>query len=192
MKKRRGSSSWHAWQPVFSLGILPTAHSTPLLCCRTMWNVDSTCQELCSNMFPHSDKCSTQSQIPDPSHLAAALLFNKPPWIPATKPDLTLILPSLSDGISWEPAWPGCEGRAKGKKAAQGGGELHVEHHHTEGEILRLYTCCDPCCLWVNYHLKCYFSKPGSGCWVFFFPVAAQGCLHVILAFRQKYPLCKC
>lgn len=42
-----------------------------------------------------------------------------------------------SYGVSWEPPWLGREGGAEGQEASQSGGELHVEHHHTEGEIFR-------------------------------------------------------
>lgn len=42
---------------------------------------------------------------------------------------------SRSYGISREPPRPGCEGRLERQKAAQGCGGLHVEHHHSEGEI---------------------------------------------------------
>lgn len=91
-------------------------------------------------LFPHSDnRLSTQSHLLDSSRLTAALLSHKPPWIPTTKTDSTLVLIflsfSVSDGVSREPPWLGRKGRVEGQEAAQGGGELHVEHHHTEGEI---------------------------------------------------------
>ena len=55
--------------------------------------------------------------------------FNNRDWLSACS-HLSF---SLSHGISWEPQWSGREGRVKGQEVEQGGGELHVEHHHTEG-----------------------------------------------------------
>lgn len=49
---------------------------------------------------------------------------------------LTMLLLSHSHGVPREPARPGREGGLEGPKAAQGGGELHLEHHHPEGEVL--------------------------------------------------------
>lgn len=46
------------------------------------WNVDSTCQCLCSNAFPHSDnRLSAQWHLLNYIHLTAALLSHKPRWI---------------------------------------------------------------------------------------------------------------
>lgn len=48
-----------------------------------------------------------------------------------------------SNAVSREPPRLGHEGRFKRKEAAQGGGELHMEHHHSEGEksVLPLTVC---------------------------------------------------
>lgn len=57
------------------------------------------------------------------------MTFNNRDWLSACS-HLSF---SLSHGISWEPQWSGRKGRVKGQEVEQGGRELHVEHHHTEG-----------------------------------------------------------
>lgn len=97
----------------------------------------STRQSRRSNMPPHSDnRLSTQSHLLDRSRLAAARLSHTAPWFSATENDTSHLPFSPSHGISREPPRPGLEGRVEGQEVAQGGGELHVEHHHTEGEVI--------------------------------------------------------
>lgn len=116
------------------VSVLP--HTQPLSCSRRLWIVDSACQGLFSNVFPHSNsKPDIQSHLP--SHLTAAPSVshtnsNHKDWLDPC----SCVSFSLSDGISREPPRLGHEGGAEGQEVAQGGGELHVEHHHTEGEIL--------------------------------------------------------
>lgn len=104
-------------------------HPQPLCCRRRLCNDDGTCQRLCSNVFPHSDhRLSIQSP-----HSCSSVSHTR--WLSTIENDTRSHLSfSLSHGISREPPWPGHEGRVEGQKVAQGGGELHVEHHHTEGK----------------------------------------------------------
>lgn len=43
------------------ISVLP--HTQPFCCRRRLWNVDSTCQCLCTNVFPHSDNRLSTSQL---------------------------------------------------------------------------------------------------------------------------------
>lgn len=109
------------------VSVLP---QTEVFCCWRNVNVDSTCQGLCLHAFPHSDNKPSKPRISQ-TPLSQQLFFF-PKQTPHTHSRLFL---SRSYGISREPPRPGCEGRLERQKAAQGCGELHVEHHHSEGEI---------------------------------------------------------
>lgn len=92
-------------------------------------------QCLCSNVLPHSDnRRSTRSHLPDFTSQLLVCLTHHHDF--QTQNDTSHLPFSPSHGISREPPWPGLEGGVEGQEVAQGGGELHVEHHHTEGEMI--------------------------------------------------------
>lgn len=121
--------SWHSDQKPESFFVLPDKRALDFCSVGCFHKQDrilhTSCltsavrhRRLAAYTFPHADSRLGASTNPSPRQ----------------SPTLSPCLPSLSHGVSREPPRPGHEGGAEGEEAAQGGGELHVEHHHPEGE----------------------------------------------------------